>query len=477
MVNSGDENQAANRAALRMAAAALRFAVNFRRKIRRMRAVGIAMITLGTAVRVERDVHAALGFELGEHLFLQLGDDRLVLGTVDEVLQLMGILLQIVELVAVPDAVVVDVLVATGADGLNGGRLREVALPIVGVEQIFSPGDLFAFEQRQEALAGQGGGRRDSGGLHERGHEVDVGELFADDGAFRDRLGTACQEGNADGLFVGLALVDEPVLAEAEAVVAGEEDVGGVEFAALLEEVEYSAEGLVDGEKRLGIAFVVVGDGEGGVVIGEFDAVPAVSLILDPHGTGRAGIGGGFFAFGRNEVGVGVAAFVALGGYEVGVDSFVGQIDEIGLFLGLLGDPVEGIVSEFVGNVAFLRDVLAIDVQAVLVGQVTSLPSEADPFIEAGLRFVAAVSHVPLADESRFITGLLQIVRKERGAGRDGGVVIDDFMLESVLAGEHGGAAGRAERSGDEGVFAMGSFAGQPIHVGSLEERLGFHEA
>ena len=457
--------------------AALGLAVDLRREIHRVRAVGIAMIALGTAVRVKGDVHAAFGFEFGEHFVLQIDNDLLVLRAVDEIFQLVRILLQIVELVTVPNAVVVDVLVAAGADGLDAGRLREIAFPIIGVEQIFSPGDFFAFEKREEALSGQAGGWSDASGFHESGHEVDVGELFTDDGAFRDHLGTACQKGNADGFFVGLALVDEPVLAEAEAIVAGEEDVGGLEFTALLKQVEHPSEGFVDGEEGLSITFVIVADGEVGVVIGEFDPVPAVALILDPHGTGRVGIGGRLFAFGRNEMGVGVAAFVSLGGYEVGVDSLMRQIEEIGLFFGLLGDPVERVIGEFVGDVAFLWDMLAIDVQAVLVGQVTSLPFEADPLIEAGLRFVAAVSHVPLADERCFIAGFLKIVRKESSAGRDGGVVIDDFMLEGVLAGEHRGSARRAEGGRDEGVFAVGSFTGQPIHVGRLEERLGFHKA
>ena len=435
------------------------------------------MIVLGAAVGVEGDVHATLGFQFGEHSFFQVCDDLLVLGTVDEVLQLVRIPLQIVEFVAVPDAVVVDVFVAAGADGLDGRRLREVALPIVGVEQIFAPGDFFAFEEGQKALSREAGGWSDAGGFHERGHEVDVGELFADDRTFRDHLGTACQEGNADGFFVGLALVDEPVLAEAETIIAGEEDVGGLEFTALLEQVEDSAEGFIDGEKGLGVAFVVVGNGKIGIVIGEFDPVPAITLIPDPHGTGRVGIGGRLFAFGRDEMGVGVTAFVALGGHEVGVDGFVRQVEEIGLFFGLLGDPVEGVIGEFVGDVAFLRDVLAIDVQAVFVGEVTSLPFEADPLVEARLGFIAAISHMPLANESCFIAGFLKIVRKESRAGRDGGVVIDDFMLESVLAGEHGGAAGRAKGGGDESVFAVGSFAGEPIHVRRLEEGLGFHEA
>ena len=66
--------------------------------------------------------------------------------------------------------------------------------------------------------------------------------------------------------------------------------------------------------------------------------------------------------------------------------------------------------------------------------------------VEAGLRGVARVAHVPLADEGGAVAGLLQELGKERGPRRDGRVVVDDAVAVGVDAGQDGRAAGRAQR-------------------------------
>ena len=52
----------------------------------------------------------------------------------------MRIGLEIVEAVEIPNAVVVDVLPALGADREGGGCGREVPFPVVFVENVLSPG-------------------------------------------------------------------------------------------------------------------------------------------------------------------------------------------------------------------------------------------------------------------------------------------------------------------------------------------------
>ena len=119
----------------------------------------------------------------------------------------------------------------------------------------------------------------------------------------------------------------------------------------------------------------------------------------------------------------------------------------------------------------------AVNIQTLLARQIGALSSEADPMVEAWLRLVTAVAHVPFADEGGFIAGLVQILRKKGRADGNRRIVIDDPVLKRVLPGQHRSAAGRAKRCGDERVPAMRSFPRQSIHVRCFEEGLGLQEA
>ena len=90
------------------------------------------------------------------------------------------------------------------------------------------------------------------------------------------------QHRHAHRLLVGGALVDQAVLAEREAVVAHEDDERRVEQPALAQQRDDAADAVVDGEQRLGVAPVVLGDVERAVVR-EVHAVPAVALVPHPH--------------------------------------------------------------------------------------------------------------------------------------------------------------------------------------------------
>src|SRR6185295_9676734 len=77
---------------------------------------------------------------------------------------------------------------------------------------------------------------------------------------------------------------------------------------------------------------------------------------------------------------------------------FVREIEKPGLAILTLGEPVERVLGQFIGNVAALPDALSIHIESVGAGEVRALPAEADPAVEAGLRLVPAVSHVPLSE-------------------------------------------------------------------------------
>lgn len=161
---------------------------------------------------------------------------------------------------------------------------------------------------------------------------------------------------------------------------------------------------------------------------------------------------------------------------ELRVDGFVAEVHEVGLAGWQAGEPIEGVVGQFVGDVALLRNAPAVDIQAVPGGVVRALATEADPVIEARLRIVALAAHVPFAEEAGLVAGLLQIGGKEDRTARDRRVVVDDLMLVGIGAGEDGSAGWAAEGRGDEGVPEVSALGRDAIHVRGFEERLGLEE-
>ena len=119
---------------------------------------------------------------------------------------------------------------------------------------------------------------------------------------------------------------------------------------------------------------------------------------------------------------------------------------------------------------------LAIHIQPRWDGEIGALAAEANPPVETGLGLIAPSAHMPLAEEARSVTCLLQVFGEEAGSRRNWGVIVDNFVLMGVLAGEDRSTAGRAERRRDEGVLAVDSLARHRIHVWGHWELLGLHE-
>ena len=153
------------------------------------------------------------------------------------------------------------------------------------------------------------------------------------------------------------------------------------------------------------------------------------------------------------------------------------QMHKVGLLLRLLLNPVERVISKFVGNVALLRYMLPVDIQSVFLGQVRSLTFKTHPMIESGLGIVARIPHVPLTEKRRLIAGLLQITRIKNCALRDRRVVIHNPVLVRILSRENGSAAWRAERRRYKCVLQINAAARHRIHMRSFQERLRLQKA
>ena len=86
-------------------------------------------------------------------------------------------------------------------------------------------------------------------------------------------------------------------------------------------------------------------------------------------------------------------------------------------------------------TVAILQDFdfLSVDVEQRSV--VNALAFEAFPVIEAGLRIVGVIAHVPLAEEGGFKACFLQVCGEVGEAAGIGGLIVDDGVLMCVESG------------------------------------------
>ena len=92
---------------------------------------------------------------------------------------------------------------------------------------------------------------RDAGQFEDRRGDVDVADELARFGAGRD-VRAADQEGQVGGGLIGEELAaDQAVLAEEEAVVGGEDDVGVAQPAQRAERVDHLFDAVVDRAQRL----------------------------------------------------------------------------------------------------------------------------------------------------------------------------------------------------------------------------------
>ena len=193
--------------------------------------------------------------------------------------------------------------------------------------------------------------------------------------------------------------------------------------------------------------------------------MPAISLVLHPHRPVLRVRTRFIHRLWRMELLFGIDALMTGGGDEIRMHGLMREVQEVRLFLRDAPQPVERVIGQLVGDVPLLSDMLAVDIQSVLLGKVRALPTEAHPFIESRLRVVAGVPHVPLPDERRLAARALEQLWKEAGSAWNCRIVIDDVMPVSVEAGQNARATRRAKRGADERVLQMRAVARQGIEM------------
>ena len=163
--------------------------------------------------------------------------------------------------------------------------------------------------------------------------------------------------------LIGIALVDQTMIAEQKAIVRIEHDHRVLIDALLLEIGHDAAQAVVDRrEGAIDVADLLLQFSIG--VIGEIRAMPAVALVAHPHGLAGVVFRRVGHAGRQRNIQVGILVLVALGRLRVGVDRFVAEIEEEGLGLvTAFFQPVHRIVGQFIGDVAGALDDLSVDIE------------------------------------------------------------------------------------------------------------------
>ena len=128
----------------------------------------------GTSVAAERNKHTIALLQPFKHAVIELFDQVLMFGAVDEVVHFFRVVFQVVEFIDIPDPVVMYVLVAVRTDAVRSRSMREVAFPVVFIEGTVTPGNLPALQDWQERLSVHMVGPFEPGYIHDGRSDVDV---------------------------------------------------------------------------------------------------------------------------------------------------------------------------------------------------------------------------------------------------------------------------------------------------------------
>ena len=239
----------------------------------------------------------------------------------------------------------------------------------------------------------------------------------------------------------------------------------------LFKRLEHAADAVVHREKCLAVIFVKLLDVDA-AVIREVDAVPTVALILEPTRLAvvvrhRVGL-----RLGRHNFRIGIRAAMPLRRRELRVHRLMREVQKKRLVPLAAAQPVHRVVGQLVGDVALLRHLFAVDVEAVTRRQIRALPTKTHPMVEPRPGLVGAAAHVPLADVRRLVAGLLQMLRKENRPLRHKSVVVDHAMFMRVKPSENRRAARRTKRRGDKRILEMHAVPGDRVEMRRLQKRM-----
>jgi hypothetical protein len=132
---------------------------------------------------------------------------------------------------------------------------------------------------------------------------------------------------------------------------------------------------------------------------------------------------------------------------------------------------IDGAIGEDVGDIPLHGALLAVFPEDGIDD--FALSAEAHPMVVAGAR-PRVVAHVPFTDMRRFVAQplQLQVIVGQAMAHRIAPHVIDDAVAARVLPRHDGGAVGRAQRRGMEGVGEARALARDAVDVRRLHVRM-----
>ena len=156
-------------------------------------------------------------------------------------------------------------------------------------------------------------------------------------------------------------------------------------------------------------------------------------------------------------------------GQPIAMDSLMVDEEAEGLILvALVLHPVNALVSDKVGQVAFLLDGIVLHGNEARIVIVT-LAGQDFPIVEAGRQ----AFEVPLADNGRLVARLLeQLGHGLLGAVEHAGRVVREAVGVAVLARNHAGTAGTTQRIGHKAVGEAHTIGGDAVEVGRFDVAL-----
>ncbi len=286
--------------------------------------------------------------------------------------------------------------------------------------------------------------------------QVLVDDKLVHDLAFREKLGIAGNERDADPFFVECSFITKATFSEEISVITGVNNHRIIREFQFGKRVQQASEIFID---SLDVAKIVEVDG----VIDE--AAPLAffgmgeRLVID-GGDGAVGSFLRFFPRIKSAQSFGQTfspAFV--------VRAFETE-NQGKWFFRVLFQPLDGHLGGDIIDPAFGRRESAVDFHGAV--HVLSLADKTGRVEKAwALAFLRA--HVPFAK----IGGLVASIAQQTGV-RDGihgkrRVIVHDAIFVSVLAREESCTTRRADRVGDEGIAKTHALGGEAVHVGCFE--------
>lgn len=189
---------------------------------------------------------------------VEIGDQFLVLGALDEVFRFIGIFLKVVKFVEIPYAVIANVFVSVAANTVGCWGVGVVAFPIIFVKQIVPPGNGLTGGKLEEAFSVEVIRWPDTTRFEERWRDIDIGDDLRNLDSRLDDLRAVQDEGDPNGCLVSDSLVDKSMIAKLETIVAHVNHECGFELIGLPEPIEDPAKIFVHCKECLTVASVVV---------------------------------------------------------------------------------------------------------------------------------------------------------------------------------------------------------------------------